>query len=96
MPHNRLIAGVKMRTAQYWKAGRMAVPADVASMLDRIDKTLDSTVARAVAHINDLSERHGAPAEKTPVRYRTDTDLWRFRPDMKPLPATTQLPCCRG
>ena len=82
-------ACVKLRTAQYWEAGRMAVPADVAGMLDRIDKTLESTVAQAVAHIDDLSEQHGAPAEITLVRYRTDADLWRFRPDMKPLPATT-------
>lgn len=82
-------AGVKLRTAQYWEAGRMAVPADVASMLDRIDKTLDSTVAQAVAHIDDLTEQHGAPAEIALVRYRSDADLWRFRPDMKPLPATT-------
>jgi len=82
-------AGVKLRTAQYWEAGRMAVPADVASMLDRIDKILDSAVAQAVAHIDELAEHHGAPPEITLVRYRTDADLWRFRPDMKPLPAAT-------
>lgn len=42
---------------------------------------LDSTVAQAVAHIDELTEQHGAPAEIALVRYRTDADLWRFRPD---------------
>lgn len=58
-------------------------------MLDRIDKTLDSAVAQAVAQIDDLAEQHGIPAEVALVRYRSDADLWRFRSDMKPLPATT-------
>ncbi len=53
------------------------------------NKTLDSTVTQAVAHIDDLTEQHGAPAEIALVRYRSDSDLWRFRPDMKSLPATT-------
>lgn len=82
-------AGVKLRTAQYWEAGRMAVPRDVADMLELIDKGLESSVEQAVAHIDELTKKHGQPEQITLVRYRNDSDLWRFRPDMKPLPATT-------
>ncbi len=82
-------AGVKLRTAQYWEAGRMAVPEDVAKMLDNIDKMLDSTVSQALAFIDITAKDHGAPSEIYLVRYRSDADLWRFRPDMKPLPTTT-------
>jgi len=82
-------AGVKLRTAQYWEAGRMAVPADVASMLESIDKMLNFSVAQAIEHIDDMSSQHGAPADVALVRYRTDADLWRFRPDMRPFPTTT-------
>jgi transcriptional regulator with XRE-family HTH domain len=82
-------AGVKLRTVQYWEAGRMAVPADVANMLNDIDKTLEATVEQAIAHIDELTKQQVALAEITLVRYRTDADLWRFRPDMKPFPATT-------
>lgn len=82
-------AGVKLRTAQYWEAGRMAVPVGVAKMLKGIDETIQSSVANALAHVDQLSNQHGEPSEITLLRYRTDADLWRFRPDMKPLPATT-------
>jgi hypothetical protein len=82
-------AYVQLRTAQYWEAGRTAVPADVANMLHGIDKKLEATVAQAVARIDELTKHHGAPAKITLLRYRSNADLWRFRPDMQPLPATT-------
>lgn len=82
-------AGVKLRTVQYWEAGRMSVPADVVNMLDHIDQRLNISVAQAIAYIDEMTIQHGTPVEITLVRYRNDTDLWRFRPDMKPLPATT-------
>jgi len=82
-------AGVKLRTAQYWEAGRMAVPDDVVAMLGRIDQMLNSTVEQAVTHIDDMSDQHSEPSDVVLLRYRTDADLWRFRPDMKSLPTTT-------
>ncbi|MDK2126243.1 Aca2/YdiL-like domain-containing protein [Parachitinimonas caeni] len=82
-------AGVKLRTAQYWEAGRMAVPVDVVNMLDRIDRTLEFSIAQALDQVAELAKQQGTPAQITLVRYRTDAALWQFRPDMKPLPATT-------
>lgn len=82
-------ADVRLRTVQYWEAGRMAVPEDVATLLADIDQTLESAVAQTLALVAELKTRTGAPSEVMLVRYRSDEDLWRFRPDMKPLPATT-------
>ena len=83
-------AHVKLRTAQYWEGGRLAVPADVADMLERIERTVEAKVAEAVSMI--VSERSTAESlpDKAPlVRYRNDADLWMFHPNMKPLPTTT-------
>lgn len=82
-------AGVKLRTVQYWESGRMNVPEGVSDMLFSIDKKLEASVAQAVIFIHDFVKKCEAPAVCAFVRYRTDADLWRFRPDMKPLPATT-------
>lgn len=82
-------AGVKLRTCQYWEAGRMAVPKDVSKFLEEIDKNIEASVAKSMALIDEMTQKLGAPPEEvTLLRYKTDQDLWRFRPDMKPLPAT--------
>lgn len=79
-------AGVRLRTVQYWEAGRMPVPEDVAALLSRIDAQYERAVNEALAALKDAPEK---PAEAVLVRYRTDTDLWRFRQDMEPLPASS-------
>ncbi|MDR2925494.1 MAG: helix-turn-helix domain-containing protein [Azoarcus sp.] len=86
-------AGVRLRTAQYWEAGRMSVPSDVAAMLSALDEKIDAAARHAAArhaaaHISSLCGQHGSSSKIALVRYRTDDDLWRFRPDMEPLPAT--------
>lgn len=82
-------AGVMLRTVQYWEAGRMSVPADVAKMLVEIDQRLENAVAQAVTEMSELSEKNGPPGDIELVRYRTDEDLWSAKPDMRPLPAST-------
>ncbi len=79
-------SGVRLRTVQYWEAGRMPVPEDVAALLSRIDAQYERAVSEALAAINEAPEK---PAEVVLVRYRSDADLWRFRPDMEPLPASS-------
>lgn len=79
-------AGVKLRTAQYWESGRNRVPEDVAAMLESIDHAFEAATTETMAMIQGLNP---PPARVVLVRYRTEADLWEFRPDMKPLPATS-------
>lgn len=82
-------AGVKLRSVQYWESGRSPVPADVAEFLLRIDATLEGAAKLALDVVDDKIKAGQAPRQVALVRYRTDEDLWRFRPDMRPLPAAT-------
>ena len=83
-------ASVQLRTAQYWEHGkRMAVPDDVSSMLINIDEQLDRTVEQSMEVVKSKFKELGDPEVVVLVRYRTDDDLLRYRPDMKPLPTTT-------
>jgi len=83
-------AGVRLRTAQYWEQGdRMSVPGDVADMLLKIDQQLDTAVKQSIDVVQEIINKNGKPEEIVLVRYRNDSDLWHFRPDMKPLPAST-------
>lgn len=82
-------AGVALRTLRYWEAGeRVKIPKDVCAMLMEVDASFDNAVSHACAQTEGLGKNHGAPAAVTLLRYRTDADLWRFRSDMKGLPAT--------
>ena len=83
-------AGVKLRTAQYWEmGGRMAVPGDVAEMLIAIDQQIDNAVTKSIDLVKEVSKKNGYPKEVALVRYRNNDDLWQFKPDMKPLPASS-------
>lgn len=79
-------AGVRLRTVQYWEAGRMPVPDDVANLLTSIDRQYDQAVAITMESIEEAPDK---PADVVLVRYRADADLWRFRPDMQPLPSSS-------
>ena len=82
-------SGMKLRTVQFLESGRAEVPEQVSSMLDRIYMMLDSAVDQAITAIEKVIEQQGIPPSSVAlVRYRSDADLWRFRPDMKPLPTT--------
>lgn len=79
-------AGVRLRTVQYWEAGKMPVPEDVAALLTRIDEQYERAVGAALAALKEAPQQ---PTEVVLLRYRTDADLWRFRPDMEPLPSSS-------
>ncbi|MCG7879748.1 MAG: hypothetical protein JAY96_11335 [Candidatus Thiodiazotropha endolucinida] len=82
-------AGVKLRSVQYWESGRSPVPEDVAGMINQIEASINYAVGQAVEIINAAKKKQGCYPELVAlVRYRTDEDLWRFRGDMRPLPAT--------
>jgi len=82
-------ASVQLRTAQYWeKGGRMAVPEDVAAMLTQIDDQFETVATQALVQVEASIAGNGEPEEVVLIRYRNDQDLWRFHPEMKPLPAT--------
>jgi len=58
----------------------------VALMLARIDAQYERAVDEALAAYRD---QPNPPETVVLLRYRTDADLWHFRPDMKPLPASS-------
>lgn len=81
-------AGVAPRTAQFWEAGRQRVPADVAHMLLQMDSDAQRIVIRTQYMVEDIIKQQGRPPEAIMLlRYRTDADLWQFRPDMQGWPA---------
>lgn len=82
-------ADVSLRAVQYWDEGRWVVPEAVEDMLETIEQTLEAAVEQALEQVDESIARGAVPDEITLIRYRTDKDLWRFRPDMQPLPATT-------
>lgn len=79
-------AGVQERTVRYWETGRMAVPADVEKLIVGLEKLASRACAEAHAAIECVAEKLGSPREVVMVRYRTDQELWKYRPDMKGLP----------
>lgn len=80
-------AGVALRTAQYWESGRQRVPADVAQMLTDLDGLVDAIIQPLAQSVTSLAPAD-RPAQIVLLRYRTDADLWDFRPDMAGLPAS--------
>lgn len=84
------IASVRLRTAQYWESGRMAVPLDVSNKLKEIDLLLNLKVNEAInGYVNALINQYGRSIEIPLVRYRTELELWKYVPIMQGLPLTT-------
>lgn len=79
-------AGVQERTVRYWETGRMAVPTDVGKMIVDLESVADLACKEALAAIKRSTEKLGKPREVVLVRYRTDDELWMWRPDMEGLP----------
>ncbi len=72
-----------------WEAGRVPVPLAVAEILIRLDEYLDYA-ANCV-----LDEFRQFQGQGTPLRgeislmvYRSNSDLWHYRTEFRPLPAT--------
>ncbi|NKD46315.1 DUF1870 family protein [Haematospirillum jordaniae] len=82
-------ARVSLRTAQYWEEGRRVVPSSVEDALEAIDQALEASITQALEQVDALIDSGNGPDEIVLIRYRTDEDLWAFRPDMRPLPAST-------
>ena len=77
-------AGVRVRTVNYWESGKTPVPQDVEEIMRELE-------AQALTAVNQAVETYiasGSPGEVTLLRYRTDADLWKYREDMRGLPAT--------
>lgn len=99
VPDLAALAHVQERTVRYWESGRNAVPADVCAMVLAIDKQLADLTAQTLLFVRELIDKQGQPENITLLRYRENSDLWHFRPDFKPLPATTHgalLARCRA
>lgn len=72
-------AGVRVRTVQYWESGRSAVPEDVAAIMLVTDMRLESIIDASVEFVTSLDP---IPENIVLVRYKSDEDLHRYRPDM--------------
>lgn len=82
-------AGVKLRTIQYWESGRSEPKEDVVNYLLSVDSMFDVFVDQVHGAIDTAEEKLGELPERVDlIRYRTDEELWTFRPDMNPLPTT--------
>ena len=82
-------AHVRLRTAQYWEAGRFQIPDDVAQMVLDIERRVALIVAETLQQFDEMCKRSGTPDKHVLLRYRSEYDLWHFYPDMEPLPAST-------
>ena len=76
-------APVHNRTWRHWEAGRNPVPKDIAKWITAMTGKVDMIVTQGVQFISDRK-----PEKVILIRYRTDEDLWRFRPDMRGFPTT--------
>lgn len=77
------------RTVRYWESGSFNVPVDVAQMLTNLDAMLNHAAEQALEVWRDAVKKHGhGPDMVYLVRYRENEDLWKYRTDMKGLPAT--------
>lgn len=77
------------RTIRYWESGSVPVPDDVGDMLTKLDSMLSHAAEQALEAWRAAEQAHGhGPDMVCLVRYRENADLWKYRPDMKGLPAT--------
>lgn len=77
------------RTIRYWESGSVPVPDDVAEILTKLDTMLSHAAQQALEAWRAAVKTHGqGPDMVYLVRYRENEDLWRYRADMKGLPAT--------
>ena len=70
------LCDVQPRTVKHWESGRAGVPADVAQTIGGISSGIRDSVRAAC----DVLARD-RPAQLVLIRYRTDADMQRFRPD---------------
>jgi transcriptional regulator with XRE-family HTH domain len=76
-------ANVQRRTVEYWESGRNKVPEDVSILIINIENNFAQIVENIIGLVKEKM-----PSDVALIRYKTDEDLWKFRPDFKQLPAT--------
>lgn len=80
---------VRLRTAQYWEAGKNRVPEDVSALIARVEYKTRTMVTNALAQVDEVARAQGGEPEAVDLRrYASDAELWRKHPDCRPLPAT--------
>lgn len=83
------MTGYALRTAKNWDEGTRRVPEAVEASLLEIEASVEKAVAGAVQAVKDtIQERGGQPESVGLIRYRTNADLHRYRPDMAGMPAS--------
>lgn len=71
-----------------WESLPVDVPGEVAATLASIDSGFTHAVRKAVSGMKLQMSEFGKPEDIALVRYRTEEDLWTFRPDMHGLPTS--------
>lgn len=81
---------VQTRTIHYWESSalRGPIPFDVANALTRLDAKIAALTAMVINRLGKEMADRGNPGTITLLRYHSEEELWRFRPDLKPWPAT--------
>jgi transcriptional regulator with XRE-family HTH domain len=84
---------VEPRTVKHWEHGRSGVPDDVARQVQQMARAIDEAAAQALRVIHQQARRLAnssaadvGPLDVVLIRYRTDDDLHRHRPDMRGFP----------
>lgn len=81
------MVGVRDRTVRRWEVGDWPVPDEVAKVLSSLDAQIEHSVIQAVDTLKSAQDAvNGEPDDVVLIRYRTDADLARYRPDMATLP----------
>lgn len=84
-----------------WEAGRVPVPLAVAEVLIRLDEYLGYAANCVLDEFRQFQSR-GLPVrgEISLLVYRSNQDLWHYRSEFRPLPATLHAAlvqrCCRA
>lgn len=81
-------AKVSHRSATYWEAGKGKVPDDVAALLESVAAKIQTAADEAIKQVNNIAIAQGLPDEIVLLRYKTDADLHKYRPDFIGLPVT--------
>ena len=83
-------SGFDLQTVQRWESGELPIPEDVEKMLVDFNQNIETIVAHAVEAFAEVTRDLGDESNKVIlIRYRTDDDLWHFRPDTRPNPASS-------
>lgn len=83
------MTGYALRTVKNWDEGTRRIPDAVEARLLEVEEAVEKAVAGTVQAVKETAEKQGGlPESVSLVRYRTDTDLHRYRPDMAGMPAS--------